>query len=71
MSNSIVGIVKGYSNIDRVHSIEKEREETMSNTKFQEWCKSMNIGSRVESSSGSANDLMAQYTNYTKWISKR
>lgn len=68
MSNSIV---QAYSSIERVHSIEKEREETMALTQFQEWCKSMNIGSRVHKVDSRASELMNQYTNYTKWLSKR
>ena len=68
MSNSIV---QAYNNIERVHSIEKEREETMSKREFQEWCKSMNIGSRVHRVDSRATELMNQYTNYTKWLSKR
>ena len=72
MSNSIgiEGIVKGYSSIDRVHSIEKEREETMSTKEFQQWCSTMNIGSRVHRVDSRANELMVQYTNYAKWLSK-
>ena len=64
-------IVKGYSNIDRVHSIEKEREDTMSRREFQEWCSSMNIGSRVHKVDERANELMSQYDRYTKWLSRR
>ena len=64
-------IVKGYSNIDRVHSIEKEREDTMSRREFQEWCSSMNIGSRVHRVDERANELMSQYDGYTKWLSRR
>ena len=64
-------IVQAYSSIERVHSIEKEREETMSTTEFQEWCKSMGIGSRVHKVDSRATELMSQYTNYTKWLSKR
>jgi hypothetical protein len=67
MSNSIV---QAYNNIERVHSIEKEREEIMGSTHFQEWCKRYNIGSRVESRDSRAGELMSQYTNYTKWVSK-
>ena len=72
MSNSIgiEGIVKGYSSIDRVHSIEKEREETMSTKEFQQWCSTMNIGSRVHRRDSRASELMLQYTNYAKWLSK-
>ena len=63
-------IVEAYSNIERVESIEKERESTMSTKEFQEWCKSMNIGSRVHRVDSRASELMAQYTNYAKWVSK-
>jgi hypothetical protein len=72
MSNSIgiEGIVKGYSSIDRVHSIERERESTMSTKEFQEWCSTMNIGSRVHRVDSRASELMIQYTNYAKWLSK-
>ena len=68
ISNSIV---QAYSSIERVHSIEKEREETMALTEFQEWCKSMNIGSRVYKVDSRATELMEQYPNYTRWLSKR
>lgn len=67
ISNSIV---EAYSNIERVHSIEKEREETMALREFQEWCRTMNIGSRVHRVDSRANELMVQYTNYAKWLSK-
>ena len=68
ISNSIV---QAYSSIERVHSIEKEREETMSRREFQEWCSSMNIGSRVHKVDERANELMSQYDRYTKWLSRR
>lgn len=68
MNNSIV---YGYRDIERVHSIEKEREETMSKREFQEWCKSMGIGSRVHRVDSRASELMNQYTNYTQWLSKK
>jgi hypothetical protein len=68
MSNSIV---KAYSSIDRIHSIEKEREETQSLIEFQEWCRTMNIGSRVHRVDSRATELMVQYTNYAKWLSKK
>ncbi len=68
--STVHSIVQGYSSIERVHSIEKEREETMALTEFQEWCKSMGIGSRVHKVDSRATELMSQYTNYTKWLSK-
>ena len=64
-------IVNGYKDIDRVHSIEKEREEVMSTEAFQNWCKDMRIGSRVHKVDSRANELMGQYPNYTRWLSRR
>jgi len=64
-------IVKAYSSIDRIHSIEKEREETQSLIEFQEWCRTMNIGSRVHRVDSRASEIMLQYTNYAKWLSKK
>jgi hypothetical protein len=60
--------------IERYNTIEKERNQTMSDNKFIEWCKELNIGSRVEIVSEhrlNANELMSQYTKYTNYISKR
>jgi hypothetical protein len=70
MSNSIEGIVQGYKDIDRVHSIEKDREKTMGDKNFQNWCKRYKIGSRVHSSSIGANELMAQYIKYPEWVAR-
>lgn len=64
-------IYNAYNNIENIHSIEKEREEVMSTEAFQNWCKSMNIGSRVHKVDSRATELMAQYPNYTKWLSRR
>lgn len=64
-------IVKAYSSIDRIHSIEKERAETESLIEFQQWCKSMNIGSRIERRDSRATELMAQYGNYPKWVARK
>ena len=68
ISNSIV---EGYKDIDRIHSIEKEREETQSLIEFQQWCSSMNIGSRIERRDSRATELMAQYGNYPKWVARK
>jgi hypothetical protein len=72
MSNSDIvhSIVQGYTNIERVHSIEKEREETMSTKEFQEWCTKMHIGSRVERVDSRATELMSQYSDYPKWVAR-
>jgi hypothetical protein len=63
--------------IDNTHSIdniESERNETMALNEFQEWCRQYNIGSRVERVSEGkhrATELMNQYTNYPKWVSRK
>jgi len=64
-------IVTAYKDIDRIHSIEKKREETQSLIEFQEWCRSMNIGSRIERRDSRATELMAQYGNYPKWVARK
>lgn len=64
-------IYNAYNNIENIHSIEKEREEVMSTQAFQNWCTTMNIGSRVHKVDSRASELMAQYPNYTKWLSRR
>ena len=68
MNNSIV---TAYKDIDRIHSIEKDREETQSLIEFQEWCRSMNIGSRIERRDSRATELMAQYGGYPKWVARK
>ena len=69
MNSSITHI-----DIERYNSIEIDRHNTMSDNNFIEWCKQYNIGSRVEVVSEQrlkANELMSQYTKYTRYISKR
>lgn len=62
----------GYSNIERVHSIEKEREEILNSKEYRDWCKRYNIGSRVESRDSRATELMEQYSSrYTNWVKSR
>ena len=62
-------IANGYSSIERVHSIEKEREAVQASTEFQQWCKRYNIGSRVEPKDSRATELMNQYSSrYTNWV---
>mgnify|MGYP000208963077 FL=1 len=68
MNNSIV---TAYKDIDRIHSIDRDREETQSLIEFQEWCRSMNIGSRIERRDSRATELMAQYGNYPKWVARK
>lgn len=57
--------------IEKYSSIEKEREAVLGNIEFQKWCKELNIGSRVEVKDYKANDIMAQYVNYPKWVSSK
>ena len=51
--------------IDRLYTIERERETTMADTRFQQWCRDMKIGARLEKREGidNANALMAQWNN--------
>ena len=63
-----ISIVLDKVSIDRLHSIEREREEVLQDKEFQNWCKQMNIGARVEVKDKRANELMQQYDGYTNWI---
>ena len=66
-SNSIVVDI----DIEKYSSIEKEREKVLSDIEFQKWCSDMKIGSRVEVKDYRASELMSQYTNYPKWVSRQ
>jgi hypothetical protein len=66
-SNSIVDTIHSID-IEKYTSIESEREKVMSDIEFQNWCKDMKIGSRVEVKDYRSNELMSQYTNYPKWV---
>ena len=50
--------------IDRLHTIEIERNATMADESFQQWCKDMRIGIRYTHREGinRANDMMAQWS---------
>ena len=57
--------------IEKLHSVERERETTMIDKNFIQWCKDMNIGSRVEVKDWRAIELQQQYEhNYPNWIKK-
>jgi len=72
MSSISNSIAKAYSSIERVHSIEEERERVQSSTQFQEWCKRYSIGSRVHSIDTKATELMRQYSErYTNWVKSK
>jgi hypothetical protein len=68
--NSIVDTINSID-IEKYNTLEKERETIMSDEKFIQWCKEMNIGVRVEVKDYRSNELMNQYTNYPKWVSRQ
>jgi hypothetical protein len=68
--NSIVNTIHSID-IEKYNSIEKEREKILNDENFQQWCKEMHIGSRVEVKDYRATELMQQYTNYPKWVSRQ
>lgn len=70
MQDNSIGIVLDRVSIDRLHSIEREREEVMQDKEFQNWCKQMNIGVRVEVKDHRADELMQQYSEYPKWVQR-
>jgi len=65
-SNSIVVDI----DIEKYTTIEEERNKVLSDIEFQNWCKEMRIGSRVEVKDYKSNELMQQYHNYPKWVSR-
>ena len=69
-NNTIVNTLHSID-IEKYHSIEKEIEKIMSDENFIQWCKEMNIGVRVEVKDYRSNELMNQYTNYPKWVSRQ
>jgi hypothetical protein len=56
--------------IQKYNTIEEERNKILSDEQFQQWCKEMRIGTRVEVKDYKANELMQQYSNYPKWVSR-
>jgi hypothetical protein len=68
--NSIVNTIHSID-IERYHSIEEERNKTLIDENFIQWCKDLNIGCRVEVKDYRATELMQQYTNYPKWVSRQ
>ena len=50
--------------IERLDTIERERERTMADENFQQWCKDMRIGVLYHKRDGinRANELMAQWS---------
>jgi hypothetical protein len=50
--------------IDRLDTIDREREITMADSQFQQWCKDMKIGVLYTNRAGinRANDMMRQWS---------
>lgn len=69
-NNTIVNTIHSI-NIERYNSIEEERNKILNDKNFIQWCKDMNIGSRVEVKDYRSNELMNQYTNYPNWVSRQ
>jgi hypothetical protein len=65
--NSIIDSI----DIERYHSIEKEREKLLQDKKYIAWLKEYKIGSRIEVKNYRATELMQQYTNYPKWVASK
>ena len=66
-NNSIVDTINSID-IEKYHSIERERESIMGDKKFIAWLKKYKIGSRIEAKDYRATELMQQYSNYPKWV---
>ena len=71
--NSNSSIVHSIHSIDieMYNSIESERASIMADAEFQKWCSDMRIGCRVEVKDYRATELMQQYSNYPKWVSRQ
>lgn len=66
MSTHITHIIaEAYSNPDKIHSIEKQRLETMADPKYIQWVKDMKVSQLYTSREliHNANRLMKQYTH--------
>jgi len=68
--NTIVNTIHSID-IERYNTIEEERNKVLSDEKFIQWCKDLNIGSRVEVKDYKSNEIMQQYTNYPKWVMRQ
>jgi hypothetical protein len=63
--NSTHSIVEAYSNIENIHSIERDRENTMVDPKYIAWVKELKVSQLYTSREliHNANALMKQYTH--------
>lgn len=58
-------IVEAYNDIDKIESLYKQREQTMADPKYIQWCKDLKV-SQLHTSRElihNANRLMKQYTH--------
>ena len=58
-------IVEAYNDIDKIESLYKERENTMADPKYIQWCKDLKVSQLYTSREliHNANRLMKQYTH--------
>ena len=58
-------IVEAYKDIDKIESLYKQREQTMADPKYIQWCKDLKISQLYTSREliHNANRLMKQYTH--------
>ena len=58
-------IVEAYNDIDKIESLYKERERTMADPKYIQWCKDLKVSQLYTSREliHNANRLMKQYTH--------
>ena len=63
--NNTHSIVRAYSSIENIHSIEEQRNRTMADPKFQKWYKDMKVSTLYTSRTliENANEMMRDY----KW----
>ena len=63
--NSTHSIVEAYSNIENIHSIERDRENTMADPKYIQWVRDLKVSQLYTSREliHNANALMKQYTH--------
>ena len=63
--NSTHSIVEAYSNIENIHSIDRERENTMADPKYIAWVKELKVSQLYTNREliHNANALMKQYTH--------
>ena len=58
-------IVEAYNDIDKIESLYRERENTMADPKYIQWCKDLKVSQLYTSREliHNANRLMKQYTH--------